>query len=275
MGTFVEVSSYDAKAAGIVFARIKRVESLLSKYDPASEISRLNREGKAKVSCETFFIINKARDFWILSKGAFDVTVGPLLDIWGFTDKKYHVPEEAEIKKALGRVGFDKVLLNPAENTVEFKVPGMKIDLGGIAKGYALDCAVEKLRQAGIRDCLINAGGQIYCLGDNSGSLWKIAVKDPRKNNFDQYLRLKDCSVATSGDYEQYFTIDNRRFSHIFDPRTGRPVMTGIRSVTVVARDGLTADALSTAVFVLGKEKGKALISTFPGAQASIIDKDG
>jgi len=274
MGTFVEVISPDENAKDIVFAEIKRIEDLLSKYKPDSEISKLNKLGQLKVSPDTLFIIKKAKSFWQLSDGAFDITVGPLLDLWGFTDKKFYLPSKLEIEGILKFVGSDKLLLQEDDNMVKFKISGMKIDLGAIAKGYAVDCAVKKIKEKGIKSCLINAGGQIFCLGDKFGKPWHIAVQNPRdKNDILTYLDLKDKAVATSGDYEQYFFKDNHRYCHIFNPKTGYPVETDFISVTVVAADGLTADALATAIFVLGKEKGEVLAKKFPDVKVKIIEE--
>lgn len=272
MGTFVEVISPDQKAAAIVFKEITRVEDLLSKYKPESEVSRLNKAGKLAVSPDTFYIIKKSQEFWQVSNGAFDITVAPLIDLWGFTNKEYSLPPDAKIKNALSLIGTDKIILNDSDFVIQFKLSGMKIDLGGIAKGYAVDCAVRKLRENGITSCLVNAGGQIYCLGDRFGKSWKIAIRDPRKENFSGYLELENQAVATSGDYEQYFIKDGRRYSHIINPKTGYPVDSGVDSVTVIAPNGLTADALATAIFVLGKEKGELLAKNYPGVEVKIME---
>lgn len=266
MGTFVEVVSPDARAAKIAFDEIGRVEGLLSKYRPDSEIARLNRAGRLKVSAETYALLKRAKEFCRSSGGALDITVGPLVDIWGFSNKKYRVPAPSEIKEALTAVGFEKIILSDADNSVELAGTGVKIDLGAVAKGYAVDCAAEKIRQAGVKACLINAGGQISCLGDNSGRPWKIAVRRPRSRGASEIIELKDRSAATSGDYEQYFTVGDKRYSHILDPRTGYPADSGVISVTITAPGGFSADALSTAVFVLGRQKGGELVKKYPGA---------
>jgi len=273
MGTFVQVISPSKEAGVIVFAEFQRIENLLSKYKPDSEVSRLNKLGKLRVSPDTFYIIKGAKEFWQASDGAFDITVAPLVDLWGFTDKNYSIPKEERIKNTLRLVGSGKIILHEADNVVEFMLSGMKIDLGAIAKGYALDCAVKKLKESGINSCLINAGGQVYCLGDRFGRPWKIAIKEPRGTKITSYLQLKDKSVSTSGDYEQYFIKARRRYNHILNPKTGYPADSGVYSVTVIAQDGLTADALSTAIFVSGKEKGLALAKKFSGTEVSIVEE--
>jgi thiamine biosynthesis lipoprotein len=274
LGTYVEVVCEDKSAAPLAFAEIKRIEGLLSKYNPDSEISRLNNLGRLAVNPGTFYIIERAKYFWEASSGAFDITVAPLMDLWGFTDKKYRRPGNLEIEGILRLIGSDKIILDKNKNVVELKIPGMKLDLGAIAKGYAVDCAIKRLREAGIKNCLINAGGQIYCLGTKSGKPWKVAIKDPRSPGLLDKLELEDTAVATSGDYMQYFTKGKTRYSHIMDPRRGYPADSGVASVTVIAPDGLTADALSTAIFVLGKEKGLELAAKFPKVTVKIITED-
>lgn len=270
LGTYIEVASSDKRAAKIVFDEIERIERLLSKYRAESEISKLNRLGRLKVSPETFYIIKKAKEFYQLSNGAFDITVAPLMELWGFTDNRFRVPKDPEIKATLKLIGSDKIVLNEARSVIEFSFPGMKIDLGGIAKGYAFDCAVNRLKENNITSCLIS-GGQVYALGNKSGKPWKVAIKDPRAQGLAGEIGLQDQSVATSGDYEQYFMVNGKRFCHIIDPRTGYSAESGAISATVVASDGLTADALSTAVFVLGKAKGEELARKIPGTEIKSI----
>jgi thiamine biosynthesis lipoprotein len=274
MGTFVEVISPDKRAARIVFAEIKRIEDLLSKYKPDSQISRLNESGTLYASSDTLYIIKKAKEFWEITDGAFDITIGPLMDLWGFTDKNYNVPKDEEIKNILNRVGFDKMLFDDNKNIIEFKTPGMKIDLGGIAKGYAVDKAITKFIAVGIKSCLVNAGGQVFCLGDKFGKPWRVMIKNPDNQIASNYLlEIKNMAVATSGDYEQFFLKDNKRYSHILNPKTGYPVQNNIISVTVIAHDGVTCDALATAIFVLGKVKGEELAKKFPDVKVKIIEK--
>ena len=272
MGTFVEVVSPDERAPNLAFEAIQKTENLLSKYKKGSDIFELNERGQWRVDPQTMYVLQKAHFFWEKSAGAFDITVGPLMDVWGFTDKKYRLPSKEEIEKVLGFIGSEKIILNLDDNVVKFKLSGMKIDAGAIAKGYAVDCAVQALKEAGIKSCLINAGGQIYCLGDKFGKPWQVAVRNPRQESFIAEFTLKDKAVATSGDYEQYFTQDNLRYAHIMDPKTGYPSDSRVVSVTVIADDGLTADALSTAIFVLGKQKGEALVSEFPGVKIKVIE---
>jgi len=274
MGTYIEVTSPYSQAPGIVFEEIARIEGLLSRFDPASEISILNRTGSLKASPETFEIIKKAKEFYRLTDGAFDITVGPLMKIWGFTDKQFRVPEQSQISSALEVVGSDNIILQEEDNVVKFEFPGMEVDLGGIAKGYSLDQAVRRLKENHIDSCLINAGGQVFCLGDKFGRPWQIGIRDPRRKGLSGDLELSDKSVATSGDYEQYYIADNQRYSHIIDPRRGYPASSGVVSVTVIAEQAMTADALATAIFVLGKKEGERLVGErFPSVEIKIIEE--
>lgn len=266
MGTFWEVTCADKQASAIVFSEASRIEQLLSKYIFQSEVSRLNRQGKLKVSAETFYIIKKSQEFYFLTQGAFDITVAPLVDLWGFSNQKFQVPEAEKIRAVLKLVGSDKIILHEKDNVVEFTIPGMQIDLGAIAKGFALDCAVKKLKENKINSCLINAGGQIYALGDNFGQSWKIAIRGAQADKIETAgtLKLINKSASTSGNYEQFFLKNGRRYCHILDPRTGYPAQTQITSVTVLADQGLVADALSTSIFVLGEKNLEAIEKEFP-----------
>ena len=275
MGTFCEVISPDKNSAKIVFAEIKRIENLLSKYYPESEISKLNKSGKLIAGPETYYILKKSHEFWKLSGGAFDITVAPLLDLWGFTEKQCILPKKEQIKAALKLIGSEKIYFNDSNNMVEFTVPGMKVDLGAIAKGYALDCAINKLKESGVKSCLINLGGQIYCLGSRFGRPWRIAIRDPRaEGGTTEILDLTDKGVATSGDYEQYFIDNNKRYSHIFNPKTGYPSDSGVIGTTIISERNLDADALSTAVFVMGKNKGREFAKRFPGIEIKILEEN-
>jgi thiamine biosynthesis lipoprotein len=273
MGTFVKVISPNPRAPEIVFTEITRIEKLLSKYNPQSEVAQLNKTGYLKASPETFYIIKRSKEFWQASDGAFDITVAALMDLWGFTNKQYCLPSRKKIEETLKLVGSDKIILQEFDNVIQFKISGVKIDLGGIAKGYALDCAIKKLKEAGIDSCLINAGGEVYCLGEKFGRPWNIGVAGSRGRNLAACLELKNQAIATSGDSEQYFIKDKRRYPHILNPKTGYPAESNINSVSIAAKDGLTADALATAIFVLGKDKGERLAKQFDNAEIKSIQE--
>jgi len=273
LGTYVEIISTDKRAFKIAFDEIDRIDRLLSKYNPESEIFKLNRSGLIKASPETFFIINKSIELSKATNGAFDITVEPLMQLWGFTNKNYRIPNKREIKNTLKLIGSDKIILNKENNTIKFKLPKMRIDLGAIAKGYALDCAVRKLKGAGIKSCLINAGGQIYCLGDFLSEPWRVGIRGKNKKIITT-LKLRNKAISTSGDYEQFFIKESVSYGHILNPKTGYPAKTGISSVSVIADYGLTADALSTAIFVLGIDEGKKVASQFKNTRIVISKTD-
>lgn len=273
MGTFVEVISPNKEAGKIVFDEFKRVEGLISRYKDDSELSKLNKTGKIVASDEFFYIIKRSKDFSEASAGAFDITVGPLMDLWGFTDKNYRLPNKQQLKKIRPLIGTNKIILDEALKTIKLEAADMKIDLGAVGKGYAIDQAIEKLRTLGINSCLINAGGQVYCLGKKFAKPWKVAVKQPRSNGLAQEMQLVDTGASTSGDYQQFFVSSGKRFSHIMDPRTLEPANSGLISVTVIGKEGLTCDVLSTGILVLGKDKGQILADKFPDYKVILIEE--
>lgn len=274
MGTFIKITSPDQRASRIAFAQFKEVDDRLSKYKEGSEISMLNKRKTYKVRRETMELLRKSKEFCIVSQGAFDITVGPLIQLWGFKDKSFRQPSGEEISAMLQRIGCDKIILDFDNNVVKLQ-PDMELDLGAIAKGYAIDCAVAALKSAGIKSCLINAGGEVYCMGDKFGKPWRVGIQDPRGKGLIEYIEPRDQAVSTSGDYEQYFVRGNKRFSHIMDPKTGYPADSGVIAVTVIAPDGTAADALSTAIFVMGKEKAEQVMKRYPQVRFKIIEKKG
>jgi len=276
MGTFVEVVSSDTRAKDIVFSEFKRLEGIFNLFDKDSELYRLNASGSLTASPELFDVLKNAKQFYEETKGAFDVTIAPLSLRWKVAITNQEAPKDDEIKKLMGLVGFDYVYLDEKTRTVRLLKSGGSIDLGGIAKGYAVDKAIARLRQAKIVSAIVNAGGNLYCLGDNNGAPWQAGIQDPRQaNHLLTRIAVKDKGVSTSGDYEQFFIYKNKRYSHIIDPRTGYPADSGIIAATVVASDALTADALSTALIILGKDRSTELLKHFPGVSAKLVDTSG
>ena len=276
MGSFIEVISNDSRASGIVFAEFKRLEAIFNLYDESSELSRLNLLGDLVVSQELFDILDKSKKFYELTDGAFDVTVAPLSFLWKKAINKKQLPQEADVKIALISVGSDYLYLDQKNLKVRLLKEGGRIDLGGIAKGYAVDCAVAKLKEAHIASALVNAGGNMFCLGTNGKKSWSIGIQNPRKAGaVIEQLELRNKAVSTSGDYEQFFIFQNKRFSHIINPKTGYPADTGIVSATVIASDATTADALSTACVVLGLQKSGEVLKRFPDVKAKLVDEHG
>ncbi len=275
MGTVIEISVIPADEEAIkeAFDAIKKVDELMSTYKPESEVSILNRQGKNQLSPQTTQIIQEAIKFSEMTEGAFDITCGPLINLWKRAKKEEKIPTLQEIEEAKNLVSYKKIALEG--DLVKFGQLGMEIDLGGIAKGWAVDKAIQALRKRKVKAALVNAGGDLYALGRRS--LWKkwgVGIQHPRdQEKILTTIEVSNRGVATSGDYRRYFTLEGRRFSHIVDPRTGETVEEVPMSVTVVAPDATTADALATGIFVLGPEEGMKLIESLPGVEGLIISE--
>ncbi|HID94458.1 MAG TPA: FAD:protein FMN transferase [Candidatus Latescibacteria bacterium] len=281
MGTFVEITIMypDKKVGGELvqqaFNMVGRIDSLMNVYSEKSEVSILNRQGRINASRETAEVILRSIEFSRLSAGAFDVTIRPLANLWRMAKQNKKLPEKADLERARRLVNYHDIVINQAE--ISLKRKGMQVDLGGIAKGYAIDKAIDVLRKGGIKRALVNGGGDIYALGKGPRrGKWRIGIQHPRRDDsFLAILSLRDRAVATSGDYQRYFTLEGKRYSHIINPKTGRPVQDIPMSVTVIAPDCTTADALATAVFVLGPERGLKLIEDMQDVEGLVVSADG
>lgn len=268
MDTAITITAYGDKAEQAVesaFVEMKRVADLMNANDPNSEVALINKNAgikPIKVSSDTFELLERCQWYSELSGGAFDVTVRPLVELWAIGKKDKYVPTDEEIQQVLKLVDYRKIELDPKEKTVFLPVPDMGIDLGGVAKGYGADRARNILKKQGVHSALIAAGGNIWTVGQRpDGKKWRIGIRHPRQETGDELLGVLSCqdlAVVTSGDYERYFVKDGVRYHHIFDPYTGFPAQSLV-SVTIVSTDSAEADILSTAVFVLGVEKGLAL----------------
>jgi len=285
MDTFCEISCYSAdkdKAAfaiGMAFEEMKRIESVFSKFDENSEVSKINKLAgldKLGVSKEVFGLAKRSVYYSRISGGAFDITVAPLMEVWGFVRKHGVVPDKEAIENALKGVGYKNIELDPDGESIKFLNKGTKVDFGGIAKGYAVDRAKDMLISHGIKSGLINLGGNIFALGNSPGKKsWKVGVQDPRNKGKLLYsFELTNKAISTSGNYERFFEIEGKRYSHIINPVTGIPCQ-GIISVTVVADSAEEADALSTAIFVMGEEKGLLLARSIKDVKVLILKEDG
>jgi len=274
MGTYLTVRvfhedpAYAERVLDGVIELVQDLDRRFTLYDPSSELWALNRQAggpPVSVSEPLWDVLERAVAYSQETGGAFDVTVGPLVQLWGFLEGPRHVPSDGDIARARARIGYRKIELDPSHRTVRLTVPGMVLDLGGIAKGYALDRAIELLRRAGLRHGLLNFGGEIYAMGasDATDRPWTVAIRHPRRpDRAWQELQVRDMAVSTSGDYERFFVARGRRYSHILSPWTGRPVETDVVSVTVVTPSATEADALSTAFFVMGPEPARALVGS-------------
>ncbi|MDH5762010.1 MAG: FAD:protein FMN transferase [Nitrospinota bacterium] len=282
MGTLVEitVSHSDSKviqsATTQAFDEMQRIEQLMSTYRPDSEISRINRAaGKeaVPVSPEVEEVIQEGIFWSKQSSGAFDITVEPLVQLWDFNGEKEIVPADSTIEKTAALVNYRNIEIK--DHTVRLTQPGMAINVGGLAKGYAVDRAVSILRDK-VTSGIINAGGDLYAFGQKSeGNLWNIGLQHPRKPQaILAAFAVQNQAVATSGDYQRYFIKDGVRYHHIFDPQTGKPARTMI-SVTIITTEVMDADALATAVFVMGPNKGLEWVDTLENVEAMAVLENG
>lgn len=257
----ITVNGTDAKAAAdAAVTAVNDLEQSLSRNIASSEISAINSKAGVSpvvVSQETYGLIKSAVEYSARTDGVFDITIAPVMDVWGFTDGNYRVPAQSEIDTALAKVDYTKIVLNDADSTVFLSETGMSIDLGGIAKGYASDVVQTVIKSYDVSSAMISLGGNVAVLGKKAdSSLFKIAITDPV--NPDQYIGIlesTDVSVITSGGYERFFTEGGVTYIHIMDPATGSPVQSDLLSVTIVTPDGTEGDALSTALFVMGRDK--------------------
>ena len=274
LGTFVTVTvihpdkSEGMSAVRAAFDEVHRIHHLMNAHQQSSEVGALNREGCYEgVSDDTRHVIQRANSFSELFEGAFDITVSPLLELWKKNVSKDKIPTDAEISERLELVDYRDVLIE--DKNIRFRKRGMGITLAGVAKGYAVDKAIEAIVRCNIRHALVNAGGDIRAIGGKDDNVpWRIAIRDPRnKTRIVTTLELYDQAIATSGTYR-------RSFNDIIDPKMGRPAQ-GVLSSTVIARTAMDADILATCMFVLGAEKGIELIGKLDGAKAFVIRSDG
>jgi len=264
MGSTFSIAAYgpdrDSLDATVELAleEARRLDHLLSNYRPDSEWSQVNRfagQREFTVSQELFDLLAACYAYSKASQGTFDVTVGPLMKIWGFYKGSGTMPHRSEIRTALGRIGYENLLLNPTKRTVRFAKNGLEIDPGGIGKGYAVDRMAEILRRGGVRSALINAGGSsMVAMGTPPGKPgWEVKIRDPRDSRKTIHdVLLKDESMATSGSYEKFFTVRRKTYSHIMDPRTGYPAE-GMFSVSVIAPRGIDSEAWTKPVYINGR----------------------
>jgi thiamine biosynthesis lipoprotein len=270
------------KSIEAAFEQLRDIEALMSYHKDNSELANVNRnayKAPVKVSSQTFEVLQKSIEFSSLSDGAFDITVGPLMDLWRSAAEANSVPSDSKLAEVRAKVGYQKLILDANERTVRFALEGMKLDLGGIAKGYAIDKAIEAIQNCGVTGALVDVGGNIRCFGTppKGKTHWQIGLQDPNASKDDinienpiLVLKLTDAAIATSGHYRRFALIQGKKYSHIIDTKTGSS-SDKLASVTIIAKDATTADALSTAVIVLGAEKGLALIKKLPETEAILI----
>ena len=280
MGTYVTIqlprgSGKSYEGADLAFDRMKDIYEKFSVFRSGSQVNRLNSRGTPVNDREIIGLTERSIGISVQSEGAFDITIFPVLRTWGFYGGEKKIPSEEELDRAVSLTGYEKVRISEESMGFINGGPGHGLDFGGIAKGYAVDEAALILREQGIEDALIDAGGDIYAMGNNSGRYWRVGIRDPSGNGVVGVIEVSDEAVATSGGYERYFEADGERHHHIFDPRTGYPASTGVASVTVRAPSAELADAWSTAFFVMGAEAALEAAEEMEGIEALIITETG
>jgi len=291
MDTIIRIKVYDENldtaktAAQAAFEEFKRISLLTDRFPQKgtpefnqSDICKINEMAgikPVKVSEDVIKMIDLAKKYNKITDGAFDVTIGPLMDLWGFGNDNNYLPSDAEITQKLSLIDSNKIKVNRRGKTILLKDRGMSLDLGGIAKGYATEKAVQILKQHGIKQAIIDAGGNIYVLGKKNGKEpWKLGIQDPRDaSKIVGILSLSNKAAVTSGDYQRFFEKNGARYHHILDPSTGKPARNTI-SVTVVSESPTVADILSTALFVMGPKQGMKLVEELRRIEAVFITPD-
>lgn len=255
-----------------------RLVQVFSRYEPESELSRLNRVPPGEtvpISPDMRDLLGRAFTAHEVTDGAFDITVLPLVRLWQEAGKTGVLPAAAELERVRAQIGMDKIVFQPEPATIRRQAPDVQFDTGGVSKGYIVDRLVAILREAGVRRALVNVGGDLRAFGGSAEQSFRIGVQHPRRpSKMIGVIRFTASAVATSGDYQQYALIDGKRYSHILDPRTGEPVAWS-PSVTVLAADAVTADALATGVSVLGADRGLAVIESLRHTECLIVRLQG
>lgn len=283
LGTICNLSLMDngtAENYNTIINLVNELEKKVSVNIEESEISKINKfseEKPVEVSEETFDLISKSLDIAKKTEGAFNPSLGPIISLWNIGSENPYLPQQQEIENLLPLVNYKNVILDKENKSVYFKQKGMKLDLGGIAKGYIADKILNKLKDLKIERAIINLGGNILLYGEKKDrSEWVAGIRNPTGEDTNSVVLLKcqETSVVTSGVYERYFIKDNIRYHHILDSKTGYPVKNDLLSVSIITQESTLADAYSTGVFVMGLEKGKDFIERIPQTEAIFITKD-
>jgi len=271
LGTFVFITACGGsreqlnRAISEAFDEIQRIDAIMSLHRADSELARVNTsayEHAQTVSTELLTVLRNALEIAKATDGAFDPTIAPLVQMWGFLWKEYRLPDERELREVLPLIDYRHVQLDTEARTVKFSRRGVTLDLNAIAKGYAVDCAIEKLREQGITRAMVRAGGDLRVIGaPPDADHWTVQLEDPQKRGKRRHIALRDAAISSSGNYENYFEVGGQRYSHILNPRTGMPVQ-GIAACTVVAPTCMESDAWATALFICGPERSMAQFST-------------
>ncbi|AEV28795.1 membrane-associated lipoprotein involved in thiamine biosynthesis [Sphaerochaeta pleomorpha str. Grapes] len=283
LGTVCKVTIYDnpsEEAFAAAFARISEIEAKMSLHKVTSELEAINAKagkGLQEVSQDTYAVVEEALAISQLSGGAFDPTVGPLVEAWDIGGDNPRKPPQDEIDSLLPLIGYERVLMDSATHSIGLADKNMVLDLGGIAKGYAADEVAKVLSKYNVKSAIVNLGGNVLTMGSKpDGTPWKIGIQDPDQDRggYVMILSLVDQSLVTSGPYERFFEQDGKVYHHILDTKTGYPVESEFTSVSIITPRSFLADALSTSVYALGYEKGMAMIDAIPEVEAVFFTKD-
>jgi thiamine biosynthesis lipoprotein len=283
LGTVCTISLYDKGKPQVyrkIFARFREIENRMSVTLVGTDVDQVNANAgiePAAVHPDVFEVIEQAVHYAEISEGAFDPTVGPLVSLWGIGGDNPRVPVQEEIDAVLPLINWRDVVLDRGKNTVFLRRPGMALDLGAIAKGYAADEAAVIIKKAGVKRAIIDLGGNILTIGERQGgNPWRVGIQDPLepRGAYIGVLQARDKTIVTSGIYERFFEAGGIRYHHLLSPANGYPARNGLLSVTIVTGRSIDADALSTSVFVLGYNRGKALIESREGMAAIFIFED-
>lgn len=283
MGTVCTIQIFDSKDTSILdkaFDRLKDLENKVSINKEGTELDKVNEmSGKEAVVVgkDTFNIIKSGLNYGKISNGNFDITIGPIVKLWGIGSENARVPSEKEISEKKSLINYNDIVIDDEKSSIFLKKPNMIIDLGGIAKGYAADEIKNLLIDNGVKSAMVNLGGNLYILGNKpNGNQWKIGIQDPNGGNNDTVgnMLVNDKSIVTSGTYQRFLEVDGKLYHHILNPKTGYPYENDLLSVTILSNTSMDGDALSTSTFALGREKGLEFVNSLENIEAIFITKD-
>jgi len=284
LGTIIEISVYDKKDEALLdkaFERIREIEGKMTINNAEnSEIISLNQasgKNEVKLSPDTFYVVEKGKEYSRKSGGLFDITIGPVVKLWNIGTDYAAVPMKNKLEEAVGLVDYRKLSLNSGNYTAFLEEPGMQVDLGAIAKGYAADEAVRILKENGVGHAIINLGGNVITIGGNpNGNPWRIGIQSPSdpRGDYLGIVQIQDQAVVTSGTYERYFEEDGKIYHHILNPITGYPVENNLSSASIITGKSIDGDGLSTTVLLMGLEEGMKLVESLENVEAVFITND-
>jgi thiamine biosynthesis lipoprotein len=261
-----------SRAIDLAMKRMQEIDSKFNMLNPRSPLYAFNHQGVPISDPEIIDVIRAALEVARKSDGAFDITISPLVELWGFYGDSPHLPQEEQVRECLNHIGSRYLVLD--DGTLKKTEADVRIDLGGIAKGYAISQAVKVLKAQGVTSALIDAGGDVYAMGKRGNKPWKVGIRSPRGEELLGYVEVEDLAVMGSGDYERFFMKDGKRYHHIFDPKTGYPAQ-GLSGTTLIYPDPMLADAWNTALFVLGPKKGLEIVEKTPAMETIMVTTEG